>query len=121
MQRDEFAQLVGEILDELPPAFAVHLDNVEVLVDDYPTPKHRRSLGIEPWETVYGCYEGVPLTEREADDIGPPAVIIIFQQPLEHDFRDPSTLREQLRRTILHEVAHHFGISDERLEDLGAY
>jgi predicted Zn-dependent protease with MMP-like domain len=53
--------------------------------------------------------------------MGDPAIIILFQQPLEQDFPDPDDLREQVRRTVLHEVAHHFGISDDRLHELGAY
>jgi predicted Zn-dependent protease with MMP-like domain len=116
-----FEQLVEDVLDSLPPMFAQHLDNVEFIIEQRPTRQHRRQLNIQRGEIVYGCYEGVPLPERSTFDIAMPATIILFQQPLEQDYPDPVDLREQVRRTLLHEVAHHFGISDERLDELGAY
>ncbi len=121
MQYDDFVQLVEEALDSLPPAFGRYLDNVEILVEDAPTADYLREVGLEPDDALYGIYEGVPLTERTSLDLGDPAIIILFQQPLEQDFPEPDDLREQVRRTVLHEVAHHFGISDDRLHELGAY
>jgi predicted Zn-dependent protease with MMP-like domain len=121
MDTSAFEQFVGEALDTLPEPFVRYLDNVEIVVERRPTSAHRRMLGLKPWQTVYGCYEGVPLTERSSDDFYPPDVITIFQEPLERDFRTHAALREEVRRTVLHEVAHVFGISDERLRDLGAY
>lgn len=121
MGTDEFEQLVVEALDNLPPEFARHLANVEIIVERRPTRQHRRSLGLKPWQAVYAFYEGVPLTESGAYDAALPATITIFQEPLVEDFPSPSVLRDQVRRTLLHEVAHHFGISDERLRELGAY
>ncbi|NJM07904.1 metallopeptidase family protein [Candidatus Gracilibacteria bacterium] len=121
MTSDEFEQLVVEALEELPSAFASYLDNVEIIVERRPRRAHRRALGIKPWQSVYGMYEGVPLTEREQSLIVTPDTIVIFQEPLERDFRTAGQLREQVRRTVLHEIAHVFGISDERLHELGAY
>ncbi len=121
MDADQFAELVAEALDSLPPAFARHLESVEVIVAPRPSREQRRALGLKPWQTIYGLYEGVPLTERQAGDVTPPATITIFQAPLERDFRTASALREQVRRTVWHEIAHHFGISDERLRELDAY
>jgi predicted Zn-dependent protease with MMP-like domain len=121
MQSDDFIQLVEEALDGLPPEFGRYLDNVEILVEDAPTADHLRAVDLGPDDVLYGSYEGVPLTERTSLDLGDPAIIILFQQPLEQDFPDPDDLRDQVRRTVLHEVAHHFGISDDRLHELGAY
>jgi predicted Zn-dependent protease with MMP-like domain len=121
MHRDEFEHLVVSVLDTLPAEFTAHLENVEIIVDRRPTREQRRMLGLKPWHTLYGLYEGVPLTEQSALDLVMPATIFIFQQPLERDFPKPSALREQVRRTLLHELAHHFGISDDRLHELGAY
>lgn len=121
MQSDDFIHLVEEALDSLPPDFGRYLDNVEILVEDAPTADHLHAVGLQADDVLYGSYEGVPLTERTSLDMGDPAIIILFQQPLEQDFPDPDDLREQVRRTVLHEVAHHFGISDDRLHELGAY
>jgi predicted Zn-dependent protease with MMP-like domain len=121
MDSAAFEQLVVEVLDSLPDDFARHLDNVEVIVARRPSREQRRALGIKPWQTVYGMYDGVPLTERTVDMFAPPDTIVIFQDPLERDFRTGAELREEVRRTVLHEIAHAFGIDDDRLHELGAY
>ncbi len=121
MDTAEFEQLVVDVLDSLPPEFARYLENVEVIVERRPTREHRRMLGLKSWQTAYGCYQGVPFTERSTYQVYLPDTITIFQEPLERDFPVRATLRDQVRRTVLHEIAHIFGISDERLRDLGAY
>ncbi len=121
MDRKSFEQLIVATLDALPAEFARHLDSVNILLEDAPTAQQWRELELAADETVYGYYEGVPLTEQSSDDYGLPATIVIFQQPLERDFPDPDELRREVRTTVLHELAHHFGISDERLLELGAY
>ncbi|NJK79238.1 MAG: metallopeptidase family protein [Chloroflexaceae bacterium] len=121
MDQSTFEQLVIDVLDNVPPEFARHLANVEVIIEPYVTDDHRDALDLEPDERVYGYYEGIPLTERMALDVAPPDTIVIFQEPLEQDFPNIIDLREEVRRTVLHEIAHFFGISDERLDELGAY
>ncbi|MBC8077761.1 MAG: metallopeptidase family protein [Chloroflexales bacterium] len=116
-----FEQLVVEALDELPPAFARYLENVEVLVAARPTREQRRALGLKPWHTLYGLYEGVPLTERTGGALVLPDVITLFQSPLERDFPSRAGLKREVRRTVFHEIAHVFGISDDRLRELDAY
>lgn len=122
MDNEAFAATVAEALRSLPPEFARYLTNVEVVVAPRPTALHRRLLRLHPWQAagIYGLYEGVPLTERSGDGIVMPDVITIFQQNLERDFA-ADALPEQIRRTVMHEVAHIFGISDERLRELDAY
>jgi predicted Zn-dependent protease with MMP-like domain len=121
MQADEFEAIVVEALDSLPPEFARYLENVEVQVEPRPTRTHRQSVGLKPWQTLYGLYQGVPLTERAGGAPMLPDVITIFQEPIERDFRGRDALRAQVRRTVLHEIAHFFGISDDRLHELDAY
>lgn len=121
MDTEAFEQLVVEALDELPAAFRPYLANVEVIVARRPTREQRRALGLRPWQTVYGMYDGVPHPERTSGMVVLPDAIVIFQDPLERDFRGAAELRAQVRRTVLHEVAHVFGISDARLRELGAY
>lgn len=116
-----FEQLVVSALDELPAEFATHLQNIEISIAPSPDLAQRQAVGIKPWQTLYGLYEGVPLTERTSGMILLPDRITLFQEPLERDFPHPAELRAQVRRTVLHEIAHFFGISDERLRELGAY
>lgn len=121
MDSASFEQLVIEALDSLPDEFAVYLENVEIIVERRPTREQRRMLGLKPWQSVYGMYHGVPLTERASNLLVLPDTIVIFQEPLERDFRTAEALRAQVLRTVLHEIAHVFGISDDRLRELGAY
>ncbi len=118
----EFEALVAEVLDSLPEDIARYLDNVDVVVARWPTPEQRRQAGVREGEMLLGLYEGVPLTERGVHyGLVLPDKITIFQGPLERISRTRAELREHIRRTVLHELAHHFGISDERLRELGAY
>ncbi|MFO7166657.1 MAG: metallopeptidase family protein [Chloroflexota bacterium] len=121
MDRDTFEEIVAEALDELPEEFARYLENIEIHVAPRPTREQRRAAGIKPWQTLYGLYEGIPLTERAGGYPLLPDTITIFQEPLVRDFPGRDRLREQVRRTVLHEIAHFFGISDERLRELDAY
>ncbi len=122
MDEEVFNQLVVEAVESLPEEFAELLENIEIVVEPGPSPMHRRRVGLKPWQRLYGLYQGIPLTKRNrAYNLVPPDVITIFREPLVHDFPDPDKLRNQVRRTVLHEIAHHFGISDERLRELGAY
>jgi predicted Zn-dependent protease with MMP-like domain len=113
----DFYELVEKALEGLPPDLAELLDNVAIVVDDWPDPSSALASGEE--DTLYGLYEGVPLTERSAGYYGIlPDRITIFRGPLERDFwRDE--LEEQIRITVVHEVAHHFGFDEDRLEELG--
>ena len=121
MERAAFEAIVVEALEGLPPQFRQYLDEVEVHVELRPRREHRRAAGIKPWQTVYGLYEGVPRTERVGGSLLLPDIITIFQEALVRDFPGRAALQEQVRRTVLHELAHHFGISDERLRELDAY
>ena len=114
----DFHELVERALEGLPPELSELLDNVAIVVDDWPgysTPL----VADGPDDTLYGLYEGVPLTQRGAGYHGTlPDKITIFRGPLERDFTR-GELEEQIRITVVHEIAHHFGIDEERLEELG--
>ncbi len=120
MDSETFTQIVVETLESLPPRFVAYLTNVEVLVARRPSREQRRALGLKPWQSVYGMYDGVPYPERSGLPPATPDTIVIFQEALERDFSG-ARLREEVRRTVLHELAHLFGISDERLRELDAY
>lgn len=104
-----FEDEVQRALDELPPELAEGLRNVAVLIED--------ERPGEP--TLFGLYEGVPLPERRFGDPIRPDTITIYRLPLERIYRDPDELKEQIRVTVLHELAHYFGIGEERLAELG--
>jgi predicted Zn-dependent protease with MMP-like domain len=114
----DFCELVERALEGLPPELAELLDNVAIVVEDWPdysTPLRSE----EEEDVVYGLYEGVPLTQRAAGYYGYlPDKITIFRGPLERDFA-PEELEEQVRITVVHEIAHYFGFEEQRIEELG--
>ncbi len=113
---------VAAALDGLPAEFAQRLENIEIAVERYPSPEQRRAAGVQAWQTLYGLYQGVPLPARSSGYmLVPPDLITIFSEPLLRDFPDEQRLRAQVRHTVLHEIAHYFGISDARLHELDAY
>lgn len=121
MDHDQIRKEVAEILDRLPRRFREQLRNVEFVVEERPSAELLRSEGLDPRvDTLYGIYQGVPLPERSSLD--PPLLpdkITIFAEPLMQDFADPEELREEIRITVLHEIAHYFGMDEEEVEDLG--
>jgi predicted Zn-dependent protease with MMP-like domain len=107
----EFEQLVSVALDGIPAELASLMDNVVVLVEDEPQPEEPDLLGL---------YDGVPLTERDSTyTFLPPDRVLVFRGPLTRMCTSTEELVEEVRITVVHEVAHHFGIDDEHLHDLG--
>lgn len=118
MARGNFLKLVERALAEIPHPYSAWLENIDVVVERRPSREQRR--GLAPDETLLGLYEGVPLTERGSEyGLVLPDKITIFQEPLEREFANDAELVEEVRNTVLHELAHHFGISDEELDRLG--
>jgi predicted Zn-dependent protease with MMP-like domain len=109
----DFELVVHETLDSLPPDLRERISNVEIVVEDEPPPGQR----------LLGLYQGIPLTQRGINYSGVlPDKITIYRGPLERHYgHDPELLVQQIRRVVLHEVAHHFGISDQRLIDIDRY
>ncbi|HEX9444033.1 MAG TPA: metallopeptidase family protein, partial [Candidatus Binatia bacterium] len=97
------------------------LHNLEIVVEKKATRSQLREIGLDPARDVlYGLYQGVPLPERSV--FQPPLLpdkITLFSEPLIRDFPDPAELRRQIRRTVVHEVAHYFGMDDDEIDDLG--
>lgn len=112
---DEFLELAERSLAELPDDLAELLDNIAIVVDEWP--EDASAYGSD---TLYGLYEGVPLTERDSGyNAALPDRITIFRGPLQRDFGERGELEEQVRITVIHEVAHHFGFDEDRLRELG--
>jgi predicted Zn-dependent protease with MMP-like domain len=123
LPRAEFEALIIDALLDLPVFFQEQLQNIEVLVESWPQHADRRTAGVESGALLLGLYHGVPLTERTSGyQLVTPDTITLYQGPIElvcgGDFE---RIRAQVKRTVIHEIAHHFGISDDRLRELGAY
>ncbi len=120
MQRRRFLRLVRQAVADLPSPYRDWLANVDIVVERRPRAHHRRTARLAGGDTLFGLYEGLPLTDRVSDyGMVLPDKITIFQEPLEHAFAQDAELVAEVRRTVLHELAHHFGLSDEELERLG--
>jgi predicted Zn-dependent protease with MMP-like domain len=112
---------VARLVDRLPRQFREQLGNIEFVVEDRPSRELLLAEELDPeTDTIYGLYQGIPLPERSSLD--PPLLpdkITIFAGPLLEDFPDLEELREEIRLTVLHEIAHYFGMDEEEIEDLG--
>lgn len=114
-----FERSVQAALDSLPPEIARLLETVAIVVEDLPTPEQAAEAAAEGDGWLYGLYEGTPLIEWGADQVPFPNVITLFRIPLQEDFPDPGERAWEIARTVVHELAHHAGIDDERLHELG--
>ena len=119
ISREAFEDLVADALEGLPDEFLDRLDNVGIVAADRPTQEQRRYHGLASGETLLGLYEGVSQTDRESYGMVLPDKITIFQKPLEELSDDEEDLVYQVQVTVVHEIAHHFGIDDARLHELG--
>ena len=119
MERESFEELVRQALATLPKEIAERMSNVDVEVQERPTEQQLRSLGVPSGQTLLGLYQGIPLTRRTSGyNLVSPDRITIFQRPLELMSRGDDDLVARVRDTVIHEIAHHFGISDERLQEM---
>jgi len=120
MDRAAFEVLVSEALDGLPDEVWAWLDNVAIVVADWPTPEQLAQAELLHGGLLLGLYVGVPKTHRGVtygETI--PDKIVIFQRPIEQVCRTPDQIRHQVRATVLHEIGHHFGLDEEELRAAG--
>lgn len=116
MEDAEFEKLLAEALDSLPPEFAKRMENVSVTFADEPTIYQLRKMNLPPWALMFGLYEGVPLTRRGGNYSGfLPDKITIFKNAILRVADTPEKIKEQVRSTVIHEIGHHFGLSDEQM------
>jgi len=122
MDREKFQELVDKAVQNLPAKIFDHLDNVEVVVDDRPSPNQLRKYGLKPNQILLGLYEGVQQTRRSSNyGMVLPDKITIFQQTIEAVCRSDEEVIAEVEKVVKHEIAHHFGISDARLREMGRY
>lgn len=120
LSRARFEALVLKALETIPEPIQIRMENVDVVIEERPTHAQYATLGLTPGDLLFGLYEGTPLVERgiTANPLLPDK-ITIFQRPLEAACETERQIAEEIRRTVIHEVAHHFGLDEQRLEELG--
>lgn len=119
ISRRAFRRLVESAITTLPTPVLAYLDNVDILVQDWPTQEQLRSVGVQDPYDLLGLYEGIPQTERTAYNLVLPDRITLFQRPIEAACESVDEVADQVRTTILHELAHHYGWKDQDMEHLG--
>ena len=119
MDRQRFELLVARVVDSLPEEFSTKLENIDVVVEEQPTPNQLAQAGLKRGEILLGLYEGVPLTRRsQYYGMVVPDKITIFQKSIESRYKNDTEITAEIMRVVQHEIAHHFGIGDARLNQL---
>lgn len=122
VEHSVFEGLVAEAINDLPEPFRGKLSNVQIVAEDLPDPSTMRTLEVGSHHQVMGFYRGVPLTRRTQQyGLVLPDRISIYRIPIQARSRSLHQMRDIIRRVLRHEIAHHFGISDERLRHIGGY
>ena len=120
MDDQTFDKLVEDAIENIPPEFRTILDNVDITVADEPTYYQRSKLRLHNGVLLLGLYEGVPQTKRGSRyTFVLPDKITIFKNPILHIFQTPEKIKDHVRLTVLHEIGHHFGLSDEAMRKIG--
>ena len=119
MTRDEFRDLVDEALATIPARFRAAMQNIAIVVEDEPSAEQLGEVGIEPPDTLLGLYQGTPLTERQWSEGNTlPDKITLFQGPIEDASDDEDDLVVAIGETLIHEIGHYFGLSEEEIEEI---
>lgn len=114
----EFEDYLSEAIDNVPEPYGSRLENIAFILEDDPSPEQRAQQRLAPWQTLLGLYEGIPLPRRGGQTKLLPDKITIFKNPLLNASRDKARLRENIGRTVWHEVAHYFGLDHAMIDKL---
>ena len=119
MDRKAFENLVAEALASIPRRFKKAMHNIAIVVEDEPSPEMLAEMEIEPPDTLLGLYQGIPLTERSSSYGNTlPDRVLIFQGPHEREAEDEDDLVVAIGETLIHEIGHYFGLSEEQIEEI---
>jgi predicted Zn-dependent protease with MMP-like domain len=115
---EEFDDLISQALASLPGEHVRNIQNVAIVMADDPTPEQRQKLQLRHDQTLFGLYEGVPLTRRQGHTTQLPDVITLFKGPITRSAADMDSLKEQIRHTLWHEIGHYYGLDHGRIHEL---
>lgn len=115
---EQFDEIISKAIDHLPKTHLAAIKNVAIVYEDEPTPRQREELKLLCHQSLFGLYEGVPLTRRNGSTNYPPDKITIFKNPMLAYVNTVEELEEQVRHTLWHEVAHYFGLNHEQIHRL---
>lgn len=116
---EAFEEMISEAIDALPERFLKHAKNVAIVWAEDPTPEQRVKMKLRPYETLFGLYEGIPLTGRgDGYNLVLPDKITIFKNPILHYAQDLGQAKKQVLHTLWHEIAHHYGLDHKRIHEL---
>ncbi|MEM7583614.1 MAG: metallopeptidase family protein [Acidobacteriota bacterium] len=115
VSEDEFAALVERAMEQLPPEFVELLENISVVVEDEPEAELLAEMNMDPEDELLGLYRGVPLIERETGYADLPDQVVLYRLPLVRIARDRRELIREVRDTLVHELGHYFGLTDEEM------
>ena len=115
----QFDAMITKAMDELPQQYIVGLNNVVIVYEDEPTSEQRRRQNLQAWQTLFGLYEGIPLTRRGSGyNMVLPDKITLFKLPLQNASANIADLQEHIKRTLWHEIAHYYGLGHDRIQQL---
>ncbi|HEX3036962.1 MAG TPA: metallopeptidase family protein [Thermodesulfobacteriota bacterium] len=122
MDREKFEKLVEKAYEEIPEVFKERMENIEVIVEDFPTPEDLERLGIRSKSSLLGLYRGTPLPHRSVwQGVRLPDTIVLFQRNIEGTCRYEEEVEEKVKEVLVHEIGHYFGLSDEEIYELMGY
>jgi predicted Zn-dependent protease with MMP-like domain len=115
---DEFQALINQALTELPGEHVKNIKNIAILYEEIPTPEQRLKVNLHDNQTLLGLYEGLPLSQRQGMTRVLPDKITLFKRPLESHANTPTELKEQIKHTLWHEIAHYYGLDHDQIHAL---
>ncbi len=118
ISRDTFIEFINESIDELPKNHIQSLKNVAIIVEDRPSQEQLKRLNVAKYHTLYGLYEGIPLSQRQGIQKTLPDKITLFKEPLQEGSRNLINLKENIKHTLWHEIAHYYGLNHEQIKGL---
>ncbi len=119
VSNEQFEAMISEAMDELPQKYIAGLQNIVITFGDLPTQEQRRRQNLQAWQTLFGLYEGIPRTQRGNNyNLVLPDKITIFKIPLEQASNNDNDLKENIKRTLWHEIAHYYGLGHDRIHEL---
>lgn len=115
---ERFQELIDQALSELPGEHVKNITNVAILYEEIPTPEQRYELQLRNDQTLLGLYQGVPLSQRQGTTRIFPDKITLFKEPLQHQANTENELKEQIKHTLWHEIAHYYGLDHDKISEL---